>query len=131
MIYLELLALAFAVAFIIDLSGVTDTIKKVYFYSVLNMHIMNIKPKKIIEHLYSIMPDDYRNLKLKPFDCSLCMTFWVLSLYTLITGCLSVYTFCYITILAYFSSLTSLILVTIKDFVGKCLDRLYDILILK
>ena len=54
------------VTFIVDISGVIDTIKYVLW-------------KKYVKI------GNYKNLQIKPLSCSLCMTFWVGLLYLIFT----------------------------------------------
>jgi len=62
---LNLIKLLFIVVFIIDYSGVVDYIKRLIW------RIIN--GNKI----------EYKWFQLKPFDCSLCMSFWTILIYCL------------------------------------------------
>lgn len=55
--------LLFIIVYIIDISGVIEEIKK-YLFKL-------IKGKNV----------EYYGYSLKPFDCSLCMTFWIIIIY--------------------------------------------------
>lgn len=57
--WIELLLLTVIVCFVVDISGFIDTIKNLIWKWVFN-------GKR-----------EYRDFRLKPLDCSLCMTFWV------------------------------------------------------
>lgn len=57
--WIELLLLTIIVCFVVDISGFIDTIKKLIWRWVFN-------DKR-----------EYTEFRLKPLDCSLCMTFWV------------------------------------------------------
>lgn len=56
---LELLIISIIVCFVVDISGIIDTIK----YTIWKWVFNNKK--------------EYQEFRLKPFDCSLCMTFWI------------------------------------------------------
>ena len=56
---LELLLLTVIVCFVVDISGFIDTIKNLIWKWVFN-------GKR-----------EYREFRLKPLDCSLCMSFWI------------------------------------------------------
>lgn len=57
--WIELLIINVIICFIVDISGVIDSIKYGIWKWVFN-------GKR-----------DYQEFRLKPFDCSLCMTFWI------------------------------------------------------
>ena len=78
MIYLELLALAFIVVYIIDETGIVNSIKT------------------LIKRWLNVKSD----ITLKPFDCSLCMTHWVCLVYAFIFGHLSIFVYLYILFLS-------------------------------
>lgn len=81
MIYLELIMLTVVVVFVVDVSGFLDTIK---------IWLSKWLDKKVSS--------------LKPFDCSLCMTWWVGIVYALFQNefTLPVVTFiCCLAVLAY------------------------------
>ncbi len=78
MIYLELLALAFIIVYIVDETGIVDSFK------VLIKRWLNTKS----------------NISLKPLDCSLCMTHWVCLVYVLIFGNFSIFVYLYILFLS-------------------------------
>ena len=64
---LNLILIQIITVFIVDLSGIIDTLKKLLW-------------KKFVKI------GDYHNLSIKPFDCSLCSTFWICIIYLLCTG---------------------------------------------
>lgn len=70
-IYLQLPIIAFIVVFIVDISGFTDAWRDGLARA---LKVQELRP-------------------LKPFDCSLCMTWWVCLLYPVFTG-----DFCLLTI---------------------------------
>lgn len=64
-IIIRCLMLLFIVVFIIDISGVVEVIKKTIFRVIMGKNVR------------------YNGFNFKPFDCSLCMTFWTISLYSI------------------------------------------------
>ena len=78
MIYLELLALAFIVVYIVDETGIVDSLKTFI------KRWLNTKS----------------NITLKPIDCSLCMTHWVCLAYAFIFNELSIFVYLYILFLS-------------------------------
>ena len=81
MIYLELLALAFIVVYIVDETGIVDSFKTFL------KRWLNTK-------------SDISLISLKPLDCSLCMTHWVCLAYVLLFGTLDIFVYLYILFLA-------------------------------
>ena len=78
MIYIELLALAFIVVYIIDETGIVNSIKT------------------FIKRWLNTKSD----ITLKPLDCSLCMTHWVCLVYAFIFNELSIFVYLYILFLS-------------------------------
>lgn len=78
MIYLELLALAFIVVYIVDETGIVNSFKA------------------FIKRWLNTKSD----ITLKPLDCSLCMTHWVCLVYVLIFGNLDIFVYLYILFLS-------------------------------
>ena len=66
--WIELLLLTVIVCFVVDISGFIDTIKNIIWKWVFN-------GKR-----------EYREFRLKPLDCSLCMTFWIGLIWVTIHG---------------------------------------------
>lgn len=67
MIYINLFFLSVIVCYIVDISGIVSTIKRwIWFFAYGNKQV-------------------YREYEIKPFDCSLCMVFWVGIIYILFT----------------------------------------------
>lgn len=96
MIILNMFLLTVIVVFIIDLSGIIDTIKKAIW-------------KKYIK------AGDYHNLSLKPLSCSLCTTFHTLIIYLLVVGHLTIPLITLTCLLAYSTPLIGDILQGLKD----------------
>lgn len=78
MIYLELLALAFIVVYIVDETGIVNSFKAFL------KRWLNTKS----------------DISLKPLDCSLCMTHWVCLAYVIIFGSLDIFVYLYILFLS-------------------------------
>ncbi len=78
MIYLELLALAFIVVYIVDETGIVNSFKTFL------KRWLNTKS----------------DITLKPLDCSLCMTHWVCLVYVLLFGTLDIFVYLYILFLS-------------------------------
>lgn len=108
MIYIEILLIAVIVCFVIDCSGFVDSLK-------------NFIGKKIF-HLKNFRPSD---IMLKPFDCSLCMTFWTTLLYTIVTGNIHLYTICYICVISLLTRNISNMLFWLQDTIST-IQNLFD-----
>ena len=88
MIFLDLLLIQVIVVCIVDISGFIDSVKS------------GIKWVLTKGRMSS---SDYR---LKPFDCSLCMTFWCCIIYLLVTGNFSLVYIAYSLLLACLAGIT-------------------------
>lgn len=129
MIYLKLFLLTIPIVYIIDLSGFIDSVKRFYHEFIIYIKVACLSAGKeiwIINLLFDRLPNNWRDVRIKPFDCSLCMTFWLLTGLSFFNGELTEYTFCFITMLSYMSNIITQALETIKDFFGVCIDRIYD-----
>lgn len=105
MIIINLILIQFIVVFIVDLSGFIPNIKS--FVS-----------RLLTKHEF--------NFSLKPFDCSLCLTFWVGIIFVLVTSQFTIPVLFYICILSFFTPVTNLILINIKDILLSILNKIYD-----
>ena len=110
MIYLNLLCIAVIVVFLIDISGIVDTVKGWIW-----KWIVRDKP--------------YKNFQLKPFDCSLCMTHHICLLFALITGQFSLLIWMYICGLAMMAKVIRGALVLVSDILIKAINKIEDILL--
>lgn len=110
MIYLNLLIISCIVSFIIDLSGIIDSIKQMIWKIIVG--------KKRL----------YQDFTLKPFDCSLCMTFWTCLIYTICIGEISLIIIAYICFLSFFSSCITALLNMIKDIINKLINVFYKLI---
>lgn len=111
MIYLDLLCIAVIVIFIIDISGVVDTVKGWIWKWIVGKD----KP--------------YKGFQFKPFDCSLCMTHHICLLFALITGQFSLMVWMYICGLAMLSKVIRGALVMVSDILIKAINKIEDILL--
>ena len=94
---IELILIQLIIVFIIDLSGVVDSIK--LFIS------KHLTKNKIVTTNFSI----------KPFDCSLCSTWWTGLIYLLICHSFTIPYIALVALLSYLTPLSSSILLLIKD----------------
>lgn len=108
MLTIELICITVIVCFIVDVSGVIDNIKVAVF-----------------RFMYGSKAP-YRDFSFKPFDCSLCMTFWSCNLYLLFVGKFTVFTLCLVCMLALFSEVFTYFLFYLKDFLGWIINKLTD-----
>lgn len=92
-IYLQQFILSAVVVFIVDLSGFTDSWRDALARA---LHIRNLRP-------------------LKPFDCSLCMTWWTCLIYPLCTGDFSLLTLANAAALALLSQPLSAVMLFIVE----------------
>lgn len=109
MIYLDLFCIAVITVFIIDISGIVETVKK-----------------RIWRWLEKDIP--YQGFQLKPFDCSLCMTHHICLLFALITGQFSLLIWMYICGLSLLSKGIGGALRLISDIVLRVENKIEDIL---
>lgn len=94
---IELILIQLIIVYIIDLSGVVDSIK--LFIS------KHLTKNKIVTTNFSI----------KPFDCSLCSTWWIGLIYLLICHSFTIPYIALVALLSYLTPLSSSILLLIKD----------------
>lgn len=100
MIYLELLALAFIVVYIVDETGIVDSFKAFL--------------KRWL--------DTKSDISLKPLDCSLCMTHWVCLVYVLIFGNLDIFVYLYILFLSCNTNNIYAMIQKVNEAIGKLFD---------
>jgi hypothetical protein len=103
---LDLLYITIINVIIIDLSGVIDHIKK------------------CICLLFRRDKNLYNDLIIKPFDCSLCMTWWVGLFYLLFTFQISLLNICIVLLYAIFAENIRHIIILIKDILGFICNKL-------
>lgn len=110
MILLELLCIQLICVLVIDISGFIDSIK---------YGISKILTKG------KIQSTDYR---LKPFDCSLCMTFWVGLIYIICMGQFSLFLLAYILLLGIMTPIIKDIIILLKDICIFGINKIYDLI---
>lgn len=101
-IYAQLPIVALIVVYVVDVSGFTDS------WRALLARILRIQP----EHLRPI----------KPFDCGLCMTWWVCLLYPLFAGGFSLLTVAEAALLSNLSIPIGQVLVFLREALAKLID---------
>lgn len=102
---INLLCIQIIIVFIIDLSGVVDYIQPLVW-----------------KWLFPKLP--YKeSVVIKPWFCSLCMTWWSGILYILITG-FTWKLLLYVALLAYFTPVTKDLLIIIKELIIKLLNKI-------
>lgn len=102
---LELLLLTVIVCFVVDISGFIDTIKNLIWKWVFN-------GKR-----------EYREFRLKPLDCSLCMSFWIGIIWISIFE-FTLFNLLFVCLFAALSENISKMLVIIKGFISEVQDAL-------
>ena len=101
MMLLKLFIITCVVVFIVDISGAVDSLKSGLKWLLTRGKMNN---------------SDYR---LKPLDCSLCMTFWVGLIYLLCTGYLTIPYIGFVCLLACFSNIIKNYILLVEDILTK------------
>lgn len=107
---LSLFLISLIVVIIVDLSGFIDSLKSGL--------------KRIVTK-GRMSGNDYR---LKPFDCSFCMTFWTGLVYLLITHSFSLWMLSYLLLLCVFTVFIKDVLIVIKDILSYIIRKLYEVI---
>lgn len=102
---LNLLYIALIVVFIIDHSGIIDSIKGALS-----------KWLKV------------RDIRLKPFDCSLCMTWWCGLLYIIIAEHFTLGNIVAVAMFALFADKLAELLSLVRDLIAKTIETIYKLL---
>ena len=106
MTLLNLIIICLVNVLIIDISGFIQSVKS------------------FISKLLTNKQLDTTNFRLKPFDCSFCMTFWTGLIYTLVIGQFTLVNLLIILLLAFMTEPIYRILLLIKDTILKLIDKL-------
>lgn len=106
---LNLIIISAVVCFVVDISGIVDTLK----------HFLWKKYVKI---------GDWRNLSLKPLDCSLCLTFHTGWIYLLIVGQFTLFNFAFVCLLSLLSANITDLLQLTKDIITYITSLIYRLL---
>lgn len=101
MIILKLIAITVIVSYLVDLSGIVTTIKRLIWWFV-------FRDKKL-----------FQDFQFKLIDCSLCITHHTLLIYLLVVGEFSLFYYLVVCMLSYFSSNITSLLIRIKDLIIK------------
>ena len=101
-IYIDLLLVAFITIYVVDISGFTESWRSLV---ATKLHISHLKP-------------------LPPFDCSLCMTWWVCLIYALCTGHLNLGTIAFAALLSHLSNPIGELMIFIREWMTHIIDRL-------
>lgn len=109
MLYLELLLLTSCIVFIVDLSGISDTIKKMLW--------LWLKPNK-----------QYQDFNVKLITCSLCLTHHILLLYIIFLGEFCVINYFMVCLLSFSTTIIKDVFILFKDLIIKLIDFLYFII---
>ena len=107
---INLLLINLIISYIIDISGVVDNIKSTI--------------KKVLTK--GKMSDP--NYSLKPFDCSLCMTFWISLMYVYLVGQFDIYGLFLACANSYVVQFSKDLYLLIKDIFTKVLDLIYKLI---
>ena len=108
MTFLNLLIINLVLILVIDLSGFVPEFKRLISKWLTKDHIST---------------NSYR---LKPFDCSYCMTFWCLMLYLIVVQQFTFVTVLYVVIIVHFTDVTRQAMLLTKDILIKLIDIIYD-----
>ena len=92
-IYIDLLLVAFITIYVVDISGFTESWRSLV---ATKLHISHLKP-------------------LPPFDCSLCMTWWVCLIYALCVGQISLGTIAFSALLSHLSNPIGGLMIFIRE----------------
>lgn len=113
MVLIKLILMAYIVVMVVDISGVIDSVKS-------GLKWLLTKGK---------MKDS--NYRLKPFDCSLCMTFWTGVIYLIIIGKFTIMYIAFVLLLACLAEvikdsilLVKDVLITLEQLIWKLLDKI-------
>ena len=101
-IYIDLILVALVTIYIVDISGFTESWRSLV---ATKLHISHLKP-------------------LPPFDCSLCMTWWVCLIYALCTGHLNLGTIAFAALLSHLSNPIGELMIFIREWMIHIIDRL-------
>lgn len=107
--FLNLLIITLIIVFIVDISGAVDHLVKPIVRKVLNI------PKSA-------------DIRIPPFDCSLCLSFWICLIYLIVTSDLTIINAGAVCVLSYMTTTFKAILITIKDALDTLLYKINELL---
>lgn len=102
----DLFMIGVIISFIIDLSGIVDSFKRLIVVKLLKFKSAYIS--------------------LKPFDCSLCMTFWVGLAYLIAVKSFTLPFILFVCLMAYMADIMTLMLIAVKDLIGKIINKILE-----
>lgn len=111
--YLDLFIIQLIIVYIIDISGISNYIKKWVY----NYFFKNSKLKM-----------KYYDLELKPFLCSTCMTHHLLLIYLIIFGEFELLNYAFVCLLSYSATISMNLLFLIKELSDKIIDKINRII---
>lgn len=111
MILIDLFLIALIVVFIVDISGAIDSLKSGIKWIITKGKMNN---------------SDYQ---LKPFDCSLCTTFWVCLIYLIVMGEFTLPHIAFTCLLAAFTGLIKSAILVVEDVITKIIQVIYKYII--
>lgn len=86
---LNLFIITIIVCYIVDLSGIVDSLKTPISYVISKYYKINISPENI-------------NIP-KPFSCSKCMSFWICLIFIIVSNELTLFNLCLCTLMSFLS----------------------------
>lgn len=101
-IIFDIILLQAIVCFIVDTSGFVNEMKRLFMINVLKLR-----------------NPDPANMTIKPFDCSMCMTFWAGLCWIIFTGHVSLASIVVVCMAALLASNMSELQLLIKDYIAK------------
>lgn len=105
---INLFFIAVIIVFIVDVSGFIDNAKQNIFRW--------IHGNKI----------GYREFTIKPFDCSLCLTWWAGLIYLFYTGNLEIFTIFILVIIVWATPIIKQLFIALRDIAGVLVNKLTD-----
>lgn len=102
---LNLILLQLIIIFLVDISGGIQSIKKFIW-----RHLKEGKP--------------YQDFPFKPFECSLCMTFWVGLIYLLFTSSFTLPYIAFVCLLSFMTTTVKSLIWVIKDNLDNLINKL-------
>lgn len=106
MVVLDLLLINLIVVLIVDLSGFMTDFKKLVW-------------RVLFKSAYQ---DSFR---IKPFDCSLCMTFWISLIYLVCINQFSLINILVVLVLSYLTTTEALLLRAVKALLDKLISKVF------
>ena len=101
-IYIDLILVALVTIYIVDVSGFTESWRDALARM---LHVSRMRP-------------------LKPFDCGLCMTWWVCLIYPICTGDISLGTIAFAALLSHLSNPIGETMIFIREWITWVLNKL-------